>query len=94
MVYTEFYSTYTHLVLDGVLGAEDLGEGVASEGVPESGLGKETSCVGRIVDEFDGCHWIPNPELDNGVHVDRHTVLGQDLNREHNTQDSTSTPPH
>ena len=74
-----FSSTYTHLVLDSVFGAENLREGVSSEGVPESGLSQETSGVGRIVDVFDGRHRISDPELDDGVHIDRHTVFGQNL---------------
>ena len=73
------WSTYTHLVLNGVLGAEDLGEGVASQSVPQRGLGQETRGIGCIVDVLDRRHRIADPKLDDGINIDRHTVFSENL---------------
>ena len=72
-------STYTHLVLNGVFRAEDLWEGVASQCVPQRGLGQETCGIGCIVDVFDGRHGIADPKLDNGININRHTVFSENL---------------
>ena len=52
---------------------------MASESVPQRGLGQETGGVGGIVDVLDGGHRIPDPELDYGIHIDRHTVFSENL---------------
>ena len=63
---------------------------MASKGVPEGGLGQQPSGVGRVVDVLDGRHRVPDPELDDGIHVDCHTVLGQNLGGENRHPKSTS----
>ena len=71
--------TYTHLVLNAVLGAKDLAEGVSTERIPQSGLGQKTRGISCIVDELDRGNRIPDPELDDGIDVDCHTVLCENL---------------
>lgn len=73
--------TYTHLVLNGVLGTEDLRECVSTECVPEGGLGEEACGVHCIVDELDGGHRVADPKLHYGIDIYSHTVFSEDLVR-------------
>lgn len=73
--------TYTHLVLNGVLGTEDLREGVSTEGVPEGGLGEKSCGICCIVDELDGGHRVADTKLYYGINIDSHTVFSEDLER-------------
>ena len=52
---------------------------MASKDVPERGLSQEPSGPTSVRDVGHGYDGIEDAEVDNGIHVYRHTVPGKDL---------------
>ncbi len=73
---------------------EDLLQGLRAEYVTQSGGGEQSSRVLSIFHVDHRGDRVEDAKVDDGVHGDRHGVLGQDLLRWHVKRDRSEVDNH